>query len=318
MIHNILSFSGGKDSTAMYLLAVERGRKFRAVFADTGHEHDEVYRHVAYLPGASGGPPIETVRADLTGRFERKRETIRTKWAAEGIDPARIARALELCRPSGNVFLDLCLLRGGFPSSKRRYCTGDLKIKPIRDQVYRPIWLSGNAVVSWQGVRADESFARRLLPVRQQLMDEDGLIWAYRPLIRWTLNDVWAIHKRHGIRRNPLYDQGLKRVGCFPCIMGRKSELRIIAERFPEAIDKLREWERIVGGASKTGAATWFPANRLGWAGDPATIGDFGIDTAADWAKTTYGGKQYDLLTINEREVVDAGSSCDEWGACEF
>ena len=35
--HHIVNISGGKDSTATYLLALERGKPFRAVWADTGH-----------------------------------------------------------------------------------------------------------------------------------------------------------------------------------------------------------------------------------------------------------------------------------------
>lgn len=38
-IHNVVSMSGGKDSTAMALLAIERGvENLHLVFADTGHE----------------------------------------------------------------------------------------------------------------------------------------------------------------------------------------------------------------------------------------------------------------------------------------
>lgn len=37
---NIISVSGGKDSTALYLLAIEFfGKDFIPVFADTGNEH---------------------------------------------------------------------------------------------------------------------------------------------------------------------------------------------------------------------------------------------------------------------------------------
>ena len=54
----VLSISGGKDSTAMYLLALELGRDFTAVFADTGNEHEITYDYVRDLPRKTGGPEI--------------------------------------------------------------------------------------------------------------------------------------------------------------------------------------------------------------------------------------------------------------------
>ncbi|MGA4815516.1 phosphoadenosine phosphosulfate reductase family protein [Pseudomonas aeruginosa] len=39
--------SGGKDSTALLLLAIERGAEdLQAVFADTGHEHPQTYEYI--------------------------------------------------------------------------------------------------------------------------------------------------------------------------------------------------------------------------------------------------------------------------------
>jgi len=46
---HLVSVSGGKDSTATYLLALESGRPFRAVFADTGNEHELTLEYVARL-----------------------------------------------------------------------------------------------------------------------------------------------------------------------------------------------------------------------------------------------------------------------------
>ncbi len=44
---NIVSFSGGKDSTTMLLKLVENGEKIdEIIFADTGLEYPEIYRHV--------------------------------------------------------------------------------------------------------------------------------------------------------------------------------------------------------------------------------------------------------------------------------
>ena len=49
---NVVSISGGKDSTALALLAIERETKnLHFVWADTGHEHPQTYEYVEYLSG---------------------------------------------------------------------------------------------------------------------------------------------------------------------------------------------------------------------------------------------------------------------------
>ena len=92
MPKHILSFSGGKDSTAMYLLALEwaekKGKEFEPVFADTQHEHEAVYEWIRTFPQKVGGPPIREVRADFSEwlvvsqfenlRFSVDRGTVRT------------------------------------------------------------------------------------------------------------------------------------------------------------------------------------------------------------------------------------------------
>ena len=86
MIHNIVSISGGKDSTAMALLAIERETEnLRFVFADTGHEHRLTYDYVDYLSGELErrcGVGIERVRADFSRQIEKRRHTVATKWRA--------------------------------------------------------------------------------------------------------------------------------------------------------------------------------------------------------------------------------------------
>lgn len=126
----VVSVSGGKDSTALYLLACEElGDGFLPVFADTGHEHRHTLEAVERLSGHGGGPPIQTVRADFSQDFITRRRNIATRWPAQGIKHGIVLRALEAMKPTGNTFLDLCLLRGGFPSAKMRFCHArDLKV----------------------------------------------------------------------------------------------------------------------------------------------------------------------------------------------
>lgn len=59
----VVSVSGGKDSTALYLWAIEQFGKdgFYPVFADTGHEHPVTLNYLRNLPDWSGGPAINWV-----------------------------------------------------------------------------------------------------------------------------------------------------------------------------------------------------------------------------------------------------------------
>jgi 3'-phosphoadenosine 5'-phosphosulfate sulfotransferase (PAPS reductase)/FAD synthetase len=93
----------------------------------------------------------------------------------------------------------------------------------------------GYAVESWQGVRADESESRRWLPSYE---DRGGRYAVYRPILRWTVADMFEAHAAAGIKPNPLYRQGMSRVGCMPCISASKAELREIARRFTEHIER--------------------------------------------------------------------------------
>ena len=44
---NIVSFSGGKDSTAMLLMMIEKGMKIdKVIFCDTGAEFPQMYEHI--------------------------------------------------------------------------------------------------------------------------------------------------------------------------------------------------------------------------------------------------------------------------------
>jgi hypothetical protein len=68
----------------------------------------------------------------------------------------------------------------------------------------------------------------------------------FRPLIHWSTDTVFAFARAHGMSPNPLYLQGMGRVGCFPCINAGKEELAAIGQRHPWAIDRLLEYEAAV------------------------------------------------------------------------
>jgi 3'-phosphoadenosine 5'-phosphosulfate sulfotransferase (PAPS reductase)/FAD synthetase len=329
---HVVSVSGGVDSGATLLKAVERreqkGRPFVATFADTGNEHEAVYEHVRYLAEKTG-TQIRTVRARFDVRIAAKRAYVAEHWPREGVPQELVDRAVAILQPTGNAFLDLCLWKTRFPGAKSRFCTDELKIVPMFSQVQRPILKAGRAVISWQGVRADESRARGLLekwqridlPYSMKLSAQDKVesrswrIFAYRPLLNWKKQECFDLYKRHGLKWNPLYDQGFGRVGCMLCIMAKKHEVRLAAQLCPEHIDRLAEWEEIVTQAAKRGCATFFCTSDdpLLEMVDNPSLDKFGIRSKVEWSKTSHGGLQYDI----EHLVADYNTPCNTWGACE-
>ena len=294
------------------------------MFADTGHEHTATYEYVALLPSRTGGPDVQWVQADFTEKFAQRRANIRKKWSRthtnypHGVPQDIIERALAVMHPTGDRFLDLCLLRGGFPSAVQRYCTDRLKIKPVFHQVIEPI-SEEYAVCQWLGIRRDESRRRREALRVEARSVKDVDFWLYRPLLEWSVEDVLALYRRHKLPLNPLYLKGASRVGCWPCIHARKEEIQLVANLTPDAIAKLEEWEEIVNQASKSGCATFFCAKNVTQDGEPFDHKKHGIRAQVEWAKTTRGGKQYPLFAPGPTAIQHAWASVPacEGGYCE-
>jgi len=274
----IASISGGKDSAAMSLWLTEQGIEHDRVFCDTGWEAAETYEHLAYLSQQLGA--ITHLRGDLQ---------------------------ME----------DLCEKKGMFPSRTRRFCTEELKVKPIIKYINARVD-AGEDIVNAVGIRAGESSARAKMPEWEWSDDFDCDVW--RPLIRWTEQDVIDIHARHGLRPNPLYLAGMSRVGCFPCIFARKAEVRFVADHRPEQIVRIRKLEHRVQAAA---AARQFARGDEGLYNPPTFFqapirNDEGkrpcmpIDDVVAWSRTARGGKQAELFGGGAAE-----EGCMRWGLCE-
>jgi len=315
-IIHIVSVSGGKDSTVTCDIAIERvGKKnCRLVYCDTGNENPIVYDYLDDLE-VRLGVKIERLKADFSSRVLAKRKFIandqrtsrdkkgqRRRWSNKAK-----RRALAVLHPTGNPFLDLCLWRGRFPSRKGQFCTQELKTHMLL--AYQSQWLDeGYQVISWQGVRRDESAERKNAKKIERLAS--GL-FAFRPLVEWTAEQVFAYHHERKIKPNPLYTLGMSRVGCMPCINVNKGELREISSRFPDVIERVRGWELMVGQACKMGFATMM-CSKDGRKDKREIFADLRIDSRVRWSKTRRGGKQFDLMALLP---IRACSSA--YGLCE-
>lgn len=291
----LASISGGKDSAAMALNFIETGVDFRSVFFDTGWEHPDVYEYLrGELTDKIG--PIEEITPPLPN-----------------LTPEKEALALYYENRLGHTsaMIRWILHKGMFPSRVARWCTDHLKIKAIRKHL-KTVDYPVNCV----GVRAAESKARAKLPERELSTSLGCMVW--RPLIEWSTQDVIDIHHRHNLAPNPLYLKGAKRVGCWPCIYSRKSEIQFMAAQDPTRIDLIRDLEKDVQQIAIARLAakgeTLADHNRVPptffWGNPKWNMPP--IDEVVKWSKTTRGGKQYALFSEEEIEP-----SCMSWGLCD-
>jgi len=280
------------------------------VFADTGHEHQHTYDYIEYLENRLPFP-LRTVKADFSAEIERKRQKL-ISGELKGWTHTAIQSALELLHPTGNPFLDLCLWKGRFPSSQARFCTQHLKTEPILYQVFFPALDSDNLIWSWQGIRRDESLARRYAKEFEEIR---GGLFIYRPLVRWSVESVFEALRYMGIKPNPLYRMGMKRVGCMPCVNCAKDELQAIANRFPDEVSRVREWERLVSLVSKRQSSTFFTTSKdpMGKIDSNPNYKTHGIDRMVEWSATTRGGRQFDLITA----ATEATGCRSAYGLCD-
>ncbi len=233
----LVPLSGGKDSQAALIWAVNSyGRKsIQAVFCDTGWEHEYTYKHIKYI--------CETLLVEL----------------------------VVLKSDKYDDFVDLAVKKKRFPSVKARFCTEELKTKPMIDYILDVV---KDDVLIIQGIRADESEARSKMQsdcrlfryyfepynitkkgkkqyhtyrkkdvVRFRKEFADDII---RPMFLKTANWVIQFVMDNGQRLNPLYFKGSKRVGCYPCIMCTKGELKAIQEHEPSYERRLIDAEAFI------------------------------------------------------------------------
>lgn len=234
----IVAYSGGKDSQAALIWAVRESgfdSAIEAVFCDTGWEHEATYKHITETTAALNVPLV----------------TLRSK------------------RYDGMI--DLAKKKGRFPSTKARFCTEELKTKPMIDYILS----QEDHILVLQGIRAEESPSRALMSKsctyfryyfepykidkngkkrthsyrKKDIIRRNSDGWAtevFRPCFDWTGGEVMSYIINNGMKPNPLYYQGAKRVGCYPCIMCGLSEIKGIVEHNPDYIERLKSAEKEV------------------------------------------------------------------------
>ncbi|XBX03616.1 phosphoadenosine phosphosulfate reductase family protein [Enterocloster clostridioformis] len=213
--YHVVSLSGGKDSTAMLLLMIERNMPIDIVLnADTGMEFPEMYKHLekvdAYLYNQRG-IHITTLRHPKGFEW--------LMFEQPKVKPSAIERRIH----------DHVPLHGnGWPGVRVRWCTGELKTHLLRKKVNE---LKGNyQAIQYIGIAYDE-----------QKRCKDGNY----PLVEWKIPEKEALQICYdrGFDFGGLYEI-YHRASCWCCPFQRIGELRNLRKYHPGLWKKMQELDR--------------------------------------------------------------------------
>ena len=218
-IRHICGISGGKDSSALAVYLRDKLPDLEFFFCDTGAELPETYEYLTRLEVILGKPIIRlNARRGFDHWFE--------------------------------------VFRGTLPSPQMRWCTKNMKIKPIE------AWIGDAPALSYVAIRADESNRKGYISTRPNIRTrfpfiEDGV----------DSDGVMRILADAGIGV-PGYYEWRTRSGCYFCFYQRKAEWIGLAQRHPELFERAVAIERKV-------------------------LRDAGIDGDADFRSRAMRGRQY-------------------------
>ena len=188
-MRHVCGISGGKDSSALAVYLRDKVPDLEYFFCDTGAELPETYDYLNRLEVVLG-KPITRINAD---------------------------------RPFEHWFE---LYRGALPSPQMRWCTRQMKIKPLED------WLGEDEATSYVAIRADEMQRKGYVSTKPNIsavfpfieagIDHEGVL---------KILDAASI----GL---PDYYTWRTRSGCYFCFYQRKAEWVGLAERHPDLFER--------------------------------------------------------------------------------
>jgi 3'-phosphoadenosine 5'-phosphosulfate sulfotransferase (PAPS reductase)/FAD synthetase len=232
--------------TVPYARAVAKALGIRLRFSwREGGFWAEVYRHGSTAPVTfedDGG--LKTVEPRAWERSLELKEMMKQAELEDNLD------LLQKCRDE----LTKLGYRMKFPAKatdlSTRYCSAYLKIMVGGTVIANSVGTKKNCrllVVS--GERRGESNNRRSYNEIEKHGSYAEIIkkrpvYVWRPIIDWTLRDVWEKIRRFRITPSPVYSIGFNRVSCACCIFNGKSHWKGVSEIYPEMFQQMIDAER--------------------------------------------------------------------------
>ena len=204
---HIVSFSGGKDSTAMLFMMYEKKMPIdEIIFCDTGMEFPEMYDH------------IKRVNYVLNGRLKILKAEKSFEYYLG-----------HIVKKSGKY-------RGqkgyGWTGYRHRWCTGYLKTKVLQK------YLKDTEHILYLGIAKDEEQRTQ----RKEHQKENLRF----PLVEWGITEKQALEYcyREGWTWQGLYEK-FNRASCWCCPLQRIGELKTLYSEYPELWTELKRLDKL-------------------------------------------------------------------------
>lgn len=213
---HVVSFSGGKDSTAMLLHMMELEMQIDIVlYCDTWMEFPAMYRHVE---------KIKKIVEDAEIKFVTLKNPKSFKYLMLEHQPKR--------RKSTQEKLGVNPKGYSWAGSRSRWCTSRLKTDLLKK--YRSELRNKYDVVEYVGIACDEQY--RLERESNQQHEHPLVDWG------WTEKDALQYCYDKGFDWEGLYEY-FSRVSCWCCPLQSLAELRKLRKHFPDLWHELKEMD---------------------------------------------------------------------------
>jgi 3'-phosphoadenosine 5'-phosphosulfate sulfotransferase (PAPS reductase)/FAD synthetase len=203
---HIVSFSGGKDSTAMLLMMIEKGMQIdRIITIDTTKEFPETYEHIKKVQKYIKPYEITFLKIKFDYYFSEHIKTIGKRKGKKGY---------------------------GWPRFRNRWCTA-LKRQALNTYIKKNNFYQ---VIEYQGIAYDE---------KNRCKNNDPKKIKRYPLVEWFLTEKECLQYCYskGFNWENLYKK-IPRVSCYCCPMQRTDGLRVIYNEYPILWKNLQEMDK--------------------------------------------------------------------------
>ena len=223
----VVSFSGGKDSTALLLRMLESGMPVDIIlYNDTGLEFPQMREHIdnveQYIKRYTD-IGITRIKPEHTFEFYFYDVPIHHRKQTEFNK--------KLGTDSHNGF--------SWPEPKMRWCTDRLKTRP-RTKFLRE-YRSEYNIIEYVGIAADEEYR-----LRRKINKRENMRY---PLVEWGMTEADCLKYCYdrGFDWDGLYEK-FSRVSCWCCPLQSLPELRVLYHDFPDLWQKLKEMDDLTYG----------------------------------------------------------------------